>query len=254
MMRRALALAALTAGMAQAQAPGIGEGVVAECAIEQARLTESELRLTCDPAGFDRSGLNDEMIIQLGNETRDWLAERTLHLMELATRDSRGRPVLDINIMYQGSGSPGRIMDVRAVYADGGRVSPVAGLRNPRGGTAVPSRVRGGTRPSNPTGGTATPQQGQGGVIHCRIETVQITEQIARFECDESRLDQPGFDHRAEIDHQQSAQRRWLLERALDLMASAPEENGAPAIAFNVMFQGSGRAGRIMDVRARFDD
>lgn len=253
MIRIALLLSALSTAATSAQAPNVGDGVVTPCVVEQAMLTESALRIECDRSAFSRPELDDEVLVEFTNSDRRWLAARTLEMMDLVPRDDQDRPILTVNVMFQGSGRPARLMDVRADYGDTGAMRDLIALRNPTGAISRDPRPGSRGQSTNPTGGTATPQNGQGGVIHCRVLEIMITESTARFECDRIVLDRPGFDYRAEIDHSQSSNRRWLLERTLDLISIAPAERGAPAVEFNVMFQGSGRAGRIMDARTAYE-
>jgi hypothetical protein len=105
------------------------------------------------------------------------------------------------------------------------------------------------------TGAIAQPSEGQGVIIDCPVTDLVMSTDRALFTCADGFSDTPGLNDQAELPYENSDDNRWLADRAVALMLSAPrDESDRPILRFNIMYLGSGRAGRIMDVRAAWSN
>lgn len=259
MIRTSLIAASLALwGAAALAQPSQGQGVVIDCPITDFVMSTDRALFTCADGFSDTPGLNDQA--ELPYETSEdnrWLADRATALMLSAPRDTDGRPILRFNIMYLGSGRPGRIMDVRAAWESdtgmlAGRIDRGISPRNPR--EALTRRPTGRT-PASPQGSSAqTPTENQGLVMACHLTEVALLSDRARFTCaDGFNPDWRGLNDTIDLRYSMDSQNPWMTERAIELIASAPRDSAdRPILHFNIMYRGSGTPGYAMDVRTQY--
>jgi hypothetical protein len=244
-----------TAAMAQ---PDIGDGVVINCPVESTVFSSDRALFTCAAGFSDVSGLNDSVEFPYSSSAdHQWLAERAVDLMASAPRDSSDRPIIGFNIMYRGSGSPGRVMDVRTRWttnelAIAGSLPPSARARVTGPVSGRPDRR---ASPRNPANTSAqTPSSGQGLEMACHISEIILLEDRARFTCASGfNPSWAGLDDQIDLRYDMDANNQWITARAIDLMGSAPRDaNNRPILHFNIMYRGTGNPAYAMDIRTQY--
>ena len=250
-----LAMFAFGGAVAHAQ-PSMGDGVVIECPVTNTIFGPTRALMTCADGFSDVSGLHNDVEFPYGSSPDHlWLAERAVDLMVSAPRDSADRPIIGFNIMYQGSGRPGRVMDVRAQWSSESSNSITGRIPS----NARPRLTRPGLQP-NSTGTTPAsnqapqPDNGDGVQIACHVSEIKLLSDRSRFTCaDGFNSSWSGLHDEIDLRYDMSANNQWMLERAIDLLASAPRDSASrPILHFNIMYRGPGTPAYAMDVRTQY--
>jgi hypothetical protein len=245
-----------TAAIAQ---PANGDGVVINCPVESTVFSSDRALFTCASGFSDVSGLNSSVEFPYSTSAdHQWLAERAVDLMASAPRDSADRPVIGFNIMYRGSGSPGRVMDVRTRWESNELIAagPVPPTSRPRVTDPVSRRPDRRVSPRSPasTSSAPTPESGQGLEMACHIAEIILLEDRARFTC------APGFNpswsglnEQIDLRYDMASNNQWITARAIDLMVSSPRDGSdRPVLHFNIMYRGAGNPAYAMDIRTQY--
>ncbi len=249
-----LASLSLTLGLGQSASaqPAEGQGVLINCPVTHAVLSSERALFTCAGGFSDIPGLSDEAELVYGSSADNlWLAERAIGLMAAAAHDTADRPLLRFNILYRGPGRPGLIMDVRSAWTPD---TPTGRTARPGLTRLVPGSVRPGTSTAARPGSGATPSDGQGLELACHLTEIALLPDRARFTCaDGFNSGWSGLSDEVDLRHDMTSNSPWLIERAIDLLATAPRDSAnRPVLHLNILYRGPGTPAYAMDVRAQY--
>jgi len=245
----------LAPGLASAQLSD-GQGVLVDCHVNELVFNQSRAQFTCDTAFFNHDELRANVELrfdqsnQNSNELNLWTIERTVDLMASAPRDESDRPVLRFNLMYLET-RIARIMDVRAVWSENNETASDPDNRFAR---VMRDRLDLGAIDPRLATSSPTPDDFQGLVMACHVDQIVLYPELARFTCaDGHNPDWSGLDDQIDIRYDQSSSHKWMAERTIDLMVSAPRDaSDKPILHFNIMYRGSGSPAYAMDVRTHY--